>query len=215
MADQINWVEQGKVTPVKDQGTCGSCWSFSTTGSIESAYMIKNGKSIELSEQQLIDCSISYGNNGCSGGLVEYAYHYIENVALDTESQYPYKHTNQKCQAKTGEVKIKDFVEVQRFNPTQLAIALNLGPVSVGVCAGGWTFKNYKRGIIKTGCCTSIDHAVLAVGYGTDNGVDYWLVKNSWNSTWGENGYFRLLRDMSKKDEGTCGIYQTPTYPIL
>jgi C1A family cysteine protease len=86
----INWVEKGFVTPVKDQGKCGSCWAFSTTGSIESAYWIKNGAEIQLSEQQLVDCTVSYGNNGCGGGLVEYAYHYIENVPLETEAQYPY-----------------------------------------------------------------------------------------------------------------------------
>lgn len=178
--------------------------------------MIKNGGEIELSEQQIMDCSLSYGNNGCSGGLVEYAYHYLENVSLDTESQYPYHAQNQKCASVAGKVKLSSFKEVERFNPGQLAQALTLGPVSVGVCAGGGTaFKFYKNGIIDKGCCTTIDHAVLAVGYGTDNGTDFWLVKNSWGAKWGENGYFRLKRDMTKSDEGTCGIYQTPTYPIL
>jgi len=204
----VNWVTEGMVTPIKDQGTCGSCWSFSTTGSIESAYKIKNGAEILLSEQQLVDCSVSYGNNGCSGGLVEYAYHYIENVPLETESQYPYKATNQKCAAEalSGDVKLSDFKDVQRFSPTQLAQALVIGPVSVGVDASGFSFKLYKSGIIKRMCGTSIDHAVLAVGYGTEKGVDYWMIKNSWGAKWGEKGYFRVLRDMKKQDEGMCGI---------
>jgi hypothetical protein len=155
----------------------------------------------------LVDCTVSFGNNGCSGGLVEYAYHYLENVSANTEAQYPYVAKNNQCQVVNGEFKLTDFKEVQRFSPTQLAQALNLGPVSVGVCASGLAFKFYKRGIIKKFCCPDIDHAVLAVGYGTEKGEDYWLVKNSWGASWGENGYFRLYRDMALSDEGTCGIY--------
>uniref|UniRef100_A0A7S3CIY7 Uncharacterized protein n=1 Tax=Strombidium rassoulzadegani TaxID=1082188 RepID=A0A7S3CIY7_9SPIT len=214
----INWAEKGFVSPVKDQGACGSCWSFSTTGAIESALQIKTGGKQLFSEQQLIDCSISFGNNGCSGGLVEYAFNYAKHVPMETETQYPYKAANQKCaQAELeGDLQISDFKEVQRFNPEQLAQALNLGPVSVGVDASGVAFKFYKSGVIKKWCGTSIDHAVLAVGYGTDSdGSDYWLVKNSWGGDWGEHGYFRVLRDMSKEDEGTCGILQTPSYPIV
>jgi len=101
---------------------------------------------------------------------------------------------------------LSDLKEVERFSPEQLATALQLGPVSVGVDASDHAFKFYKSGIIKKRCGTSIDHAVLLVGYGTDNGVDYWLVKNSWTATWGEDGYFRVLRDMGAKDEGMCGI---------
>lgn len=169
-----------------------------------------------MSEQQLVDCTVSFGNNGCSGGLVEYAYHYLESHSADSEDQYPYHASNQKCAAvEQGQVTLSDFKEVQRFSPTQLAQAMTLGPVSVGVCAGSLGFKFYKKGILKNFCCTSIDHAVLAVGYGSENGEDYWLVKNSWGADWGENGYFRLFRNMSATDEGTCGIYQTPAYPIL
>lgn len=217
LPDSLNWVTEGKVTPVKDQGTCGSCWSFSTTGSIESAYWIQNGSEILMSEQQLIDCSVDYGNNGCSGGLVEYGYHYATDVPLETEDQYPYKATNQKCQAKTlpGDIKLSDFKEVQRFDPNQLATALVKGPVSVGVDASGIAFKLYKKGIITRWCGDSIDHAVLLVGYGTDKGTDYWLIKNSWSTTWGEAGYFRVARDMKDTGTGMCGIQQTPSYPIL
>jgi len=112
-------------------------------------------------------------------------------------------------------VKLSDFKEVQRHDPVQLAQALQLGPVSIGVDASGWGFAMYKNGIIKRWCGDEINHAVLLVGYGTDKGVDYWLVKNSWGEKWGENGYFRVLRDMTKMDTGMCGILQTPTYPIL
>lgn len=164
----------------------------------------------------MIDCTISWGNNGCSGGLVEYAYHYLESNTIDTEEQYPYKATNEgKCSATTGSFKLTSFKEVERFSPEQLAQAMTIGPVSVGVDASGVAFKLYKKGIIKKWCGDTIDHAVLAVGYGTDNGTDYWLIKNSWGADWGEDGYFRILRDMSKNDTGMCGIYQTPTYPVL
>jgi len=215
LPESINWVDQGMVSPVKDQGRCGSCWSFSTTGSIESAFQINDGKARLLSEQQLVDCSISFGNNGCGGGLVEYALNYATKNALASEDQYPYTATDGKCQDITGEAKLSSFKEVQRFSPTQLATALQLGPVSVGVDASGFAFKMYKSGIITKMCGTAIDHAVLLVGYGTDNGKDYWLVKNSWAADWGENGYFRVLRDMEKQDEGMCGIQQTPSYPIV
>lgn len=105
-----------------------------------------------------------------------------------------------------GDVKLTSFKEVQRFSPEQLAQALTLGPVSVGVDASGFAFKFYNKGIISRFCGTSIDHAVLLVGYGTEKGTDYWLVKNSWSKTWGEDGYFRVKRDMNKQDEGICGI---------
>lgn len=217
LPDSIDWVAKGKVSKVKDQGSCGSCWTFSTTGSIESAMKIKSNTDVLLSEQQIIDCSVSYGNNGCSGGLVEYAYHYLESHELETEAQYPYKASNNKCTAKAqaGDVELTSFSEVARFDPEQLAQALQLGPVSVGVDASGTAFKWYKNGIITKWCGTSIDHAVLLVGYGTDNGIDYWTIKNSWGPTWGENGYFRILRDMNKKDDGMCGVQSTPCYPIL
>ena len=218
----IDWVAEGMVSEVKDQGACGSCWSFSTTGSIESAYKIKNGKDILLSEQQILECSVSFGNNGCSGGLVEYAYHYLESHSLETEAEYPYSATSSKpCKAvaSEGKVELSSFKEVERFNPEELAQALQLGPVSIGVDASGTAMRWYKSGIIKKWCGVDIDHAVLLVGYGTEKGLlgstDYWTVKNSWGADWGEKGYFRVMRDMTKKDEGMCGILQTPTYPIL
>lgn len=206
LPESINWVEEGVVSLVKDQGRCGSCWSFSTTGSMESAFQIKDGKARLLSEQQLVDCSISFGNNGCGGGLVEYAFNYATKHGLASEDEYPYTATDGTCKDIEGESILSSFKDVQRFSPTQLAAALQLGPVSIGVDASGFGFKFYKSGIISRLCGTSIDHAVLLVGYGTEKGKDYWLVKNSWASDWGENGYFRVLRDMEKQDEGMCGI---------
>lgn len=206
LPESINWTDKGVVSHVKDQGHCGSCWSFSTTGAIESSFQIKDGKARLLSEQQLVDCSLSFGNNGCGGGLVEYAFNYATKNALATEDDYPYTASDGKCKTVQGEAPISSFKEVQRFSPTQLAAALQLGPVSVGVDASGLGFKFYKSGIITRLCGTSIDHAVLLVGYGTEKGKDYWLIKNSWGADWGESGYFRVLRDMSKQDEGMCGI---------
>jgi C1A family cysteine protease len=208
--DSVNWVEKGFVTPIKDQGSCGSCWSFSTTGSIESAYWIKNGKQVELSEQQLIDCSLSYGNNGCSGGLVEYAYHYATEHGLETEDEYPYHAKNENCATSdkfmSNGVQLQSFVDVKRFDPNQLLQAAALGPVSIGVDASAMAIRMYHSGIIHHFCGTEIDHAVLLVGYGKDGNTPYWLVKNSWGSDWGENGYFRVYRDMFKNDEGICGV---------
>ena len=215
---EVNWAEAGKVTPVKNQGSCGSCWSFSATGAIESAHMIKGGEQVLLSEQQLVDCSLSYGNNGCGGGLVEYAFNYVKHKPLETEDEYPYQAKDSKCtqDVHPGDVQLSDFKDVQRFNPEQLAQALQLGPVSVGVNAATFGFKFYKSGVIKRACNgDSIDHAVLAVGYGTEKGTPYWLVKNSWGADWGEKGYFKVLRDMKATDGGMCGILYTPAYPIL
>lgn len=112
-------------------------------------------------------------------------------------------------------MELTDFKEVKRHDPVELATALVQGPVSIGVDASSLGMKLYKKGIIKRFCDTTIDHAVLLVGYGNDHGTDFWLVKNSWGADWGENGYFRVLRDMSKNDEGMCGILQVPTYPII
>ena len=152
----------------------------------------------------MVDCTISWGNNGCSGGLVEYAYHYLESNYVITEAEYPYNGQNNKCasESKTSELfNVADFKEVERFSPEQLAQAMTQNPVSVGVDASDMAFKFYKKGIIKKRCGDTIDHAVLAVGYGTDNGTDYWLVKNSWNEEWGDNGYFKIARGTDE-----CGI---------
>jgi C1A family cysteine protease len=212
----VDWVKAGAVTPVKNQGQCGSCWSFSATGSMEGRYQIKNKNLVSFSEQQLVDCSTKQGNMGCNGGLMDYAFTYAETTALDTEAQYPYHGRQGTCNVPSaGTGKVVSYNDVTPKSPTELASAVAEGPVSVAIDASGIFFQLYHGGIMKRFCGTSLDHGVLVVGYGTDNGTDYWLLKNSWGSGWGEKGYFRILRTMDKEAPGVCGLQLQPSYPLF
>jgi C1A family cysteine protease len=215
--DSVNWVTAGAVTPVKNQGSCGSCWSFSATGSMEGRYQISTGDLVSFSEQQLMDCSKSQGNNSCEGGLMDFAFTYAETSKMETEAQYPYTAKDAKtCKDGSGNVEIKDFTDVKPKSPSALAAAVAEGPVSIAIDAGSPLFQLYHGGIMKHFCGQSLDHGVLLVGYGTDKGTDYWLVKNSWGPTWGEKGYFRILRSMDGEGKGgVCGLQQDPSFPIM
>lgn len=195
----VDWVSQGKVSPVKNQGACGSCWAFSTTGSIESAYLL-NDNSVLLSEQQLVDCSGAYGNHGCNGGWMDSAFQYVKDHGLQTEQEYPYKAVNQPCAADGGNYKISGFVDVPGCD--NLKNALSGRPVSVAVDASTWSL--YKSGVLSK-CGTAVNHGVLVVG-ATD---DYWKIKNSWSGSWGENGFIRLAAG------NTCAVCNYPSYPTL
>ena len=143
---------------------------------------------------------------------MDQAFTYLEKNAIETESAYPYTGRDGKCHASGGVAKVTTFTDVTVNDPTALATALQEGPVSIAVDASlAWQF--YFGGIVKHFCGTSLDHGVLLVGYGTDKGTDYWLVKNSWGAGWGEKGYIRILRDMSKTGPGTCGLQQAASYP--
>lgn len=212
----VDWVSAGKVTGVKDQGQCGSCWSFSATGSIEAAYAIENNASpISLSEQELVDCSGSYGNQGCNGGLMDDAFEFvIANKGLCTEADYKYTAQDGSCKKSkcTSAVTISSFTDVQKNSEAQLQAACAQQPVSIAVDASeGW--QMYSGGILdaSSGCSTNLDHGVLLVGYGTEAGKDYWKVKNSWGTSWGEKGYIRLKRNVG--GAGTCGLCSFPSYP--
>merc|ERR1719276_532046 len=218
-ADSVDWRTKGAVTPVKNQGKCGSCWSFSTTGSIEGANQIAGNGLISLSEQQLVDCAGKYGNKGCQGGSMDAAMTYVKtNGGLDTEEDYQYQGKNDQCdKSKEGQhaASITGHKDVPQNNPTQLAAAVAKGPVSIAIEADKPAFQHYKSGVLdSTACGTKLDHGVLIVGYGSDSasGEDYWTVKNSWGPTWGESGYIRIEKgDGSKK--GVCGINMQPVYP--
>ena len=184
---------------------------------MEGAYKIAGNNLTSFSEQQLVDCSTAQGNMGCNGGWMDWAFTYAETTAMDTEAAYPYTAMDGTCNVQPGVAKVANFTDVTVNSPTALQAAVAQGPVSVAIDASGFAFQSYHKGVIKRFCGTSLDHGVLAVGYGSEKGlfgtVDYWIVKNSWGAGWGESGYFRVKRDMSKTGAGTCGIQMKASYP--
>jgi C1A family cysteine protease len=212
----VNWTAQGAVTPVKDQGQCGSCWAFSTTGSTESAVFLKSGTLPSLSEQQLVDCSGKEGNQGCNGGLMDYGFQYIiDNKGLAAETAYPYTAKDGTCKTGlTSIATISGYGDVPANSDTALIAAIAVQPVSVAVEADQNSFQFYTSGVMTAACGTALDHGVLAVGYGTDaTGGDYYTVKNSWGASWGYNGYILLGRGAKFNPSGQCGIQMESSFP--
>lgn len=197
----IDWREKGGVTPIKNQGACGSCWAFSAVGGLESAKLVKERNTFNFSEQDLVDCSKSYGNNGCNGGWTDNAYKYIRDKGIATTIDYPYMARDQTCNNSVARAqKISSFVDVPGC--TAMLSALQNQPISVGVDASNWS--PYKSGVFSN-CQSSINHGVVLVG-ATDT---YWIVKNSWGTGWGESGYIRLAIG------NTCAVCNYPSYPVL
>lgn len=227
LPSQINWVTNGAVTPVKDQGQCGSCWSFSTTGALEGAYYIKNRKLISFSEQQLIDCD-NFKNggrdHGCNGGLMDNAFTWIEkNGGLCLESEYQYvsgtTEKSDECQTTCNKVPgsdIQGYTDVPAASDNSMMSALINQPVSIAIEADQKDFQLYKSGIFTGSCGTNLDHGVLAVGYGSEEFGDYYLVKNSWGTSWGDQGYIKLGRGQQYNNgDGQCGILLEGSFPVL
>jgi len=214
--DSWDWSKHGGVSPVKDQGNCGSCWTFSTVGCLESAHLIGFGRLETYAEQQLVDCAGDFDNFGCDGGLPSHAFEYVHfNGGITTEAAYPYKGVDQTCtvDSSTYKLSVGHAMNITEGDEVELKAAVFKQPVSVAFdCEDD--FMNYSSGVYSSTNCKNgpadVNHAVLAVGYGTDEttGMDFWYVKNSWSTTWGDKGFFKIERGVNM-----CGIAQCNSYP--
>ncbi len=219
-AANVNWTARGAVTPVGNQLQCGSCWAFSATGALEGQHFIETGKLISLSEQNLMDCTANakYNNYACNGGYMTSSFQYVkDNGGIDTEASYPYiSKSNSKCLYNTANIgaTCAGYKKIPSKDEEALMQAVqNVGPVSVAVDALQPSFSMYKSGIYYEPKCsrTNVNHTPLAVGFGTLNGTDYWLLKNSWGTDWGMDGYMIMARNKNNM----CGIATLASYPTV
>lgn len=219
----VDWRTVGAVSEVKNQGDCGSCYAFAAAGAIEGQqFLRKSGPIQSLSAQNLIDCAsislfnLKYLNAGCDGGVVDEAYKYVKDNGIDTEKIYPYRASNGICthHFHKNRIWIRGFKDIPRGNELKLQEAIaKIGPISVAVDASQTSFQHYKSGIYNETDCSSetFDHSVLVVGYGEENGQEYYIVKNCWGKNWGENGYIRMPRNQNNH----CSIASYANYPVL
>ncbi len=233
----LDWRSKGVVSAIRDQGQCGSCWSFSGTSTLESAVAIKSGKLYDLSEQQGVDCSTiknGYSNMGCNGGMYDTLWKYVtDNNGLCSESAYPYTSgtttktgTCQKTCTTVSGTKVTSSVKVTPYSDSAMMNALTVNPVSIAIYAAGRSFQLYNTGIYDdfTGCGGNnpeLDHAVVLVGWGSSNGQDYYILRNSWGTSWGDmdsttnNGYMLIARGSAYGKAGMCGLLSEPYYPVV
>ena len=217
--ETFDWRTHNVVNPVRNQGQCGSCWAFATTANAESVWAIHTGLLYDLSEQYLVDCAtgIGYLNMGCHGGNMDSAFKYMINNKQCNETEYPYvsgvTESKGNCHTCNEFTHFSSCYDVVPNNQVSLKNAVLKNPVVIGIEADTYYFQSYSSGILTSELCgTTIDHAVEIVGFGIDNGIKYWTVRNSWGEDWGENGYFRILRTDSTNDEGICGLAMEPSF---
>jgi hypothetical protein len=213
LSASVDW--RGQLNAIKNQGQCGSCWAFSAVGAIEGVHSVLKGNLYNVAEQELVDCSTSYGNYGCNGGLMDYAFQYvIDKKGLATQSDYPYVAVDQTC--KTGKARtapISGFTDVPVNSAAALKAAINKQPVSVAIEADTFTFQSYTKGVINDASCgTNLDHGVVAVGYNDAASPPYYIVRNSWGASWGDKGHVLIG---IKDGAGICGIQLAASYPTL
>ncbi|CAE8661492.1 unnamed protein product [Polarella glacialis] len=220
LPSSVDWRHQGAVTDVENQGACGSCWSFAAAGAIEGAWKIAGGPLRQLSEQQFMDCGGSkWGNNGCHGGAPVYAFRFAMWTDICSAGSYKYKAADGSCRPTSNcnvalpAGGVKGCMAVDPDDEQALLAAVAQQPVAVAIDGDATAFQLYRGGVITQDCGDTIDHGVLLVGYGTDNGQDYWLVKNSWGGSWGEGGFVRMAR--GRPGEGECGILSQPSFPVI
>ncbi|XP_076269475.1 cathepsin L-like [Rhynchophorus ferrugineus] len=210
--DSIDWRQYGVVTGVKNQGNCGSCWSFSATGTLEGIYARQRGQLISFSEQNLIDCateSSGYSCMGCNGGVIQSALDYVRDHGITTEDRYSYQGNQGSCNVGDIYLRTSGYTGIGYKDENALKDAVgSVGPVSVAVNAD--PLQSYGGGVLNVQCSDSINHGVLAVGYGQQDGLNYWLVKNSWGDGWGESGYYKMAIGSNM-----CGIANQACYPNL
>lgn len=221
----IDWSSKGAVQTVMNQGKCGSCWAFSSVGSVVGRWEIATGTLLNISEQELVDCAHEggkTGNAGCTGGVMELAFEHMQTHDMCSEVSYPYEGKEEGachaagCKVALPKGSVAGFKDVIANDTQAILEALQSGPVSVGVDANSMDFQFYWDGVFKSDTCgEDLDHAVLLVGYGVDGDKAYWKVKNSWGAAWGESGYIRLARSNASHDPGMCGIQINPSFPIL
>ena len=215
--EKYDWRKHNKVSSVKNQESCGSCWAFSATEAVEGAWAIKHNVLFNLSQQELVDCS--YQNKGCNGGSMTQAFEFIIENGLCTNLSYPYVAQQGECQKDQCEpvVKLSNYSDIEENNEKVLKRAVYRQPVSVAIQANKRSFQMYQSGIYSDlDCGFQLDHGVLLVGYGYDllNDMDYWIIKNSWGPQWGENGYIRIQRNI-EDERGLCGVAMQPSIPII
>ena len=213
----LDWRQKGVLNPIRSQGSCGSCYSFSAICSLEALYKVKKGTLPQLSEQQIVDCSSGYGNSGCRGGLMTKSFKYLQAFKSQNRASYPYTGVRGTCKYNSaqGLVNTNGYKNIASGDVNGHMAALQIAPISVAVAASSSVFMLYRGGIMSsTGCGTALNHAVNMVGYGTENGTPYWIIRNSWGTNWGEAGYFRVLRS-TVNGAGICGILKMSSYPTI